>query len=501
MGKKGRAIVAPAASAAREALARRWYAAVAPQGFVPLPPDEVRAHFARWTEQLVDALMAETFAPERARAVGEALAGLHFALPEALGKTLEVLAGGLDEAVPNAPSGAARSRLGRLLGELATGFTASMRDVILAEQELIRRAHLTERARIEGALREREARLRIIFEGAAVGIILSDATGRLVEVNPVARSMLGYSEAEMHQLTYVGLTHPDDVEESVRLYQELLRGERDTYQFEKRYVRKGGEVLWGRLTVSLSHGGAPADERLVVGMIEDITERKRAEEELVEMRRRLMAARETERLRLARDLHDGPVQDLYGVRFQLTRVGEALGAADPAATLAQAQETLLRVTGLIRDICGELRPPTLVAFGLDAAIRSHAHQFGRQHADVLVRLKLEPGRHRLEDHVRLALYRIYQEAMNNVARHAGPCEVVVRLQPAGEVAVLEVRDTGCGFVVPGQRLELAREGHLGLIGAAERAEAIGGRLAVKSAVGAGTCLRVVAPVMGVVERG
>ena len=132
-----------------------------------------------------------------------------------------------------------------------------------------------------------EPQFQTIFEGMAVGMALVDARGRLVESNPALEEMLGYAGDELHGLHFVELTHPQDAEEHLKLYEELLRGGRDHYRLEKRYVKKSGELLWGRLTVSflLRSGDEAADEAggdspLAIGMLEDVTERRRTEEAL-----------------------------------------------------------------------------------------------------------------------------------------------------------------------------------------------------------------------------
>jgi len=132
-----------------------------------------------------------------------------------------------------------------------------------------------------------EPQFQTIFEGMAVGMALVDARGRLVEGNPALEEMLGYAGDELHGLHFVELTHPQDAEEHLKLYEELLRGGRDHYRLEKRYVKKSGELLWGRLTVSflLRSGDEAADEAggdspLAIGMLEDVTERRRTEEAL-----------------------------------------------------------------------------------------------------------------------------------------------------------------------------------------------------------------------------
>jgi PAS domain S-box-containing protein len=224
---------------------------------------------------------------------------------------------------------------------------------------------------------------------------------------------------------------------------------------------------------------------------DEIIERKRTQAELAEVQRRLMESREAERVHLAQELHDGPVQELYGASFRLGALKEALLDETKLNDLAATQITIQQVIQTLRAMFSELRPPALAPFGLEKAIRSHAERFQTEHPELEVTLELMPDGQALPEPVRLALFRIYQEALNNVLRHAEANAVWIRFTLETAQAILEVQDNGHGFKVPQRWLELARQGHLGLVGISERTEAIGGELKIISTPGAGTTIRVV----------
>ena len=136
---------------------------------------------------------------------------------------------------------------------------------------------ISARKRAEEALRESEARLRAVFEKAAIGIGLVDMEGRFVKNNPAMRAMLGYSEEELSGKMFTALTHAEDRTTDWGLFRELLEGKQDHYQREKRYIRKDGGLIWVHLTVSLIRG-VGGEPQFAVGLVENITERKRAEE-------------------------------------------------------------------------------------------------------------------------------------------------------------------------------------------------------------------------------
>ena len=135
---------------------------------------------------------------------------------------------------------------------------------------------ITERKRAEESRRESEERFRATFENAGIGMALVDMQGRPIKSNPALRQMLGYSEEELSRMAFTEYTHPGDRELDWRLYSELVAGKQEKYAMEKRFLKKGGGVVWGLLTVSLvkDRDGRPV---CAVGMVQDITERKRAE--------------------------------------------------------------------------------------------------------------------------------------------------------------------------------------------------------------------------------
>lgn len=221
------------------------------------------------------------------------------------------------------------------------------------------------------------------------------------------------------------------------------------------------------------------------------------------LQRRLIDNVEAERLHLAQDLHDGPIQDLYSISYQLKEMlrpfsdGRAEVAAPNAQEIADMLEITQKVIDHLRGICGELRPPTLIPFGLEKAIRSHIETVQRADPDLQISLDLMADDQNLPEGLRLALFRIYQHAVSNVVRHAGAKHLRVEFRYDQDLAELVVRDDGSGFDLPPTWEQLAQKGHFGLIGAAERVAAIGGDLSVESSPGKGTEIRVRVPLRGV----
>jgi PAS domain S-box-containing protein len=354
----------------------------------------------------------------------------------------------------------------------------------------------TERKQVEEALRASEQRFRAIFDGVDIGIAVDNLEGRPVESNRKMQQMLGYSGEELCGTHFSTFTHPDDVAADSALFDELVAGKRDSYQIEKRYVRKDGSLVWANLTVSLIRDpeGRP---QFTIAMIEDITERKRVAADLAEARRRRVEIQEAERLRVARELHDSTVQQLLGISYQLVEARQraaregrrdAPGSAGLAPALETTRQEVLSVVTQLRGLIGGLRPAGLEELGLTAALEGYVVRLQREGSTEMPALELDLARSGtfLPQPIAFCLFRAAQEALRNALQHAAAQRIVVALSlPPGE-AVLSVSDDGRGFQVPAHLSEMARADHFGLVGIAERVAMSGGEFTIRSQPGAGT---------------
>jgi PAS domain S-box-containing protein len=157
------------------------------------------------------------------------------------------------------------------LANLASAIQRALREV----------GQVAEKRRAEASLRESESRFRAVFEGAGTGIAIEDLQGKIIESNRALEQMLGYDPGELRQFTRRDFTHSPDQHEDHAQFNRLLSGAADSYQVEKRFVRKDGRIIWGKLTVSVVRrpDGSP---HFALVLIEDITERQRTEEALVQ---------------------------------------------------------------------------------------------------------------------------------------------------------------------------------------------------------------------------
>jgi PAS domain S-box-containing protein len=150
---------------------------------------------------------------------------------------------------------------------------------IMTMTALVLAAAVAERRQAEECLRKSEEHFRGMFEGAGIGIGLTNLQGQIVESNPVLQRMLGYNREELSRMTFAEFTHADDLAVDTEFFQEMIAGQRNFYQLEKRDIRKDGQFLWVRLTNSLVRDES-GDPKFTIGMVEDITELKRAEESI-----------------------------------------------------------------------------------------------------------------------------------------------------------------------------------------------------------------------------
>ncbi|MEW6402701.1 MAG: ATP-binding protein, partial [Chloroflexota bacterium] len=168
---------------------------------------------------------------------------------------------------------------------------------------------------------------------------------------------------------------------------------------------------------------------------------------------------------------------------------------DPALknSLQSVNDDIKTVLDGLRATAKELRPPTLFSFGLEHAIRSHVDDIRDKFPNIKISLSLAHDRQLLPEKARLALFRIAQQSLSNVLRHAEATEANVRFSFDAEEVRLEISDNGRGFDVPKNWIELVRNGHYGLAGASERIHALGGTLHVQSKPGESTVVAAAIP--------
>ena len=325
---------------------------------------------------------------------------------------------------------------------------------------------------------------RLAIEAAPAGMMMIDRAGAIVLVNAEAERLFGYDRTEL-------ITMPVEM-----LVPGLLSDGRD----ELHGVRKGGIKV--PLEVRLNPLDATAGDLVLVSVV-DIAERQRAEREnrdllaqLQHLAGSLMTAQDSERARIARDLHDGVSQQLAALSIALSglkrRLGTGPGTVDLEAGVSAIQQRAVALAESVRDISHDLHPNVLKHAGLAAALDDHCASVSRAHA-LAVTCTADGDFESIRPETALSLYRIAQEALHNVIKHANARQVEVRLFRSSDTAELAIVDDGKGFDVAETRK--SRKG-LGLVSINERVRLAGGTLSVMTEWNKGTRIRVRLPAGG-----
>jgi PAS domain S-box-containing protein len=346
---------------------------------------------------------------------------------------------------------------------------------------------VTERKRAEERLRESEARFRAMCNASPVGIFLTEPDGRCIYDNAAHMRMSGLTWEEAMDFGWVKSIHPEDRDRSVNGWRAALESN-TPYVGVNRYLHDDGTVVWADVRTAPVRDG----ERVVgyVGVVQDITERTRAEEELKVSRQglrslaaRLQVLQEEERTLIAREIHDELGQSLTGLKMGLFWV---------ASHLREGQETLKEKTAsmarlvdgtieTVRKISAGLRPGILDDLGLEAAIEWQAQEF-QDRTGIKTQFTSALGDARLDRDLSTAAFRIVQEALTNVARHAEATKVTVDLRELDGELVLMVEDNGRGV----KSCEIADKQSLGILGMRERAHLFGGEVEIRGQEERGT---------------
>ncbi|WP_158219871.1 PAS domain-containing protein [Ideonella sp. A 288] len=360
----------------------------------------------------------------------------------------------------------------------------------------------------DDALAASQATLRAALASMSDAVYISDAEGRCIEVNDACASFHRFASRDdcaagggcSPALLELSLASGESVPEDQWPPARALRGETAVSAEYRLRRRDTGDTWVGSYSYAPIRIGGGAIVGSVVSA-RDVTQAKRAEAELARSHadlRRLVASQgdvqEEERKRIARELHDDLQQTLAVVRMDLTTIADRL-AAEPAAVvpmLAEADRLVLGAIASTRRIVNDLRPQMLEELGLVPALEAMVRQFTARSG---ITCRVDAAAEVSDDlvgnpAVSTCLYRLTQEALHNVAKHAGASTVRVHLHRAGGgLAVLRITDDGTGM---GSR-EHRKPGSFGLLGMTERVRALGGRLRVDGAPGVGTTVEARVP--------
>ena len=344
---------------------------------------------------------------------------------------------------------------------------------------------ILERKRAEEARQVTEQNFRNSLDNSPLGIRIVSSGGELLYANQALLDIYGYNSIEELKAQPAGKLYPPQsyAEHKERGKREKL-GKPVPTRYEISIVRKDGEVR--HLEVYGKEVAWDGETQFQV-LYQDITERKRVEEQLRALSHRLVEMQEDERRAIARELHDQIGQSVSFLKLLLDKATHSpLEPAGPS--LDEAKKLVNELAASVRNMALDLRPSMLDDLGLVPALLWLFERYQTQ-ANLHVNFKHAELQNRFAPEINTAAYRITQEALTNVVRHAGVNEATVRVWADASTLLLHIEDKGKGFNVGA----LAGGTSTGLRGMRERVHLLSGKLTVESAVGAGTTLTVELP--------
>lgn len=361
-------------------------------------------------------------------------------------------------------------------------------ETLLLEAIAERTGHYIQRVEAEEALRKNEQGFRALFEQAAVGVArIETDSGRFDRINRRYGDIVGYSEREMYSLTFQQLTHPDDLGADLDNMRRLTAGEIREFSMEKRYFHKDGHPVWVNLTVSPLW--APGEKPTYhIAVVQDITERKQIEERVRGLSQQLLRSQEEERRRISRELHDVIGQNLSALKIGMEGplMKQLAGSPEIQKKVTELSQILQETIDGVRDMARALRPTGLEQRGLINALLQYCEEFSANNRLQVDFLTAGVDEASLAYDIWIALYRLIQEGLNNIRKHAGATRAVIRLVSSFPDIILRIEDNGQGFDVKKRLAAATEEKRMGLSSMEERVTLLQGTMEIESRLGQGT---------------
>jgi PAS domain S-box-containing protein len=349
----------------------------------------------------------------------------------------------------------------------------------------------------QAALGESEHKYSSLVEDALIGVFIIK-NGKIEFANDKFAAIYGYTKDELIGRDSFVLVHPEDRLRVAQWREKRLKGEKVPVEYEIRGLKKNGETIWVMRSLSLiNYKDGPA----ISGIVQDMTKRRKAEEALREsskelrvLSNQLLSTEEKERKRIAGELHDGIGQTLSAIKFSVENSLRALRQRpeDPElksleAVIPLTQKTIEEVRRIVQD----LRPSILDDLGILATITWFCREFQNVYRNIQLRKDIEIHETDIPSPLKTVIYRILQEALNNVAKHSRADRIRLVLKKKKNKIELKIQDNGRGFDLSrAVSMKPSRRG-FGLASMRERTELSGGAFNIKSTKGEGTQIRVV----------
>jgi len=348
----------------------------------------------------------------------------------------------------------------------------------------------------EAALKESEQKYSTLVEDALIGVyIVKD--GIIEFANDKFAAIYGYKKNELIGMQSLDLTHPEDRALIKEMRAKRLKGEKVPSEYEIRGLKKNGDTIWVMRSFSLINF---KDGPAIAGIVSDMTKRRQAEQALLEsgkelriLSNQLLSAEEKERKRIARELHDGIGQALSAIKFsvensirQLRNEAEHPEVKSLEAVIPLTQKTIEEVRRIVKD----LRPSILDDLGILATINWFCREFQGIYAGIRIKRDIGIQESDIPSSLKTVIYRILQEALNNVAKHSQADLIQLALEKSDSGIELKIQDNGVGFDLAKTISLKSSQRGFGLASMRERAKLSGAAFALVSTVDKGTAIRV-----------
>ncbi len=355
---------------------------------------------------------------------------------------------------------------------------------------------MTQMRKTRELLSTREERLKSIYENTPIGCYRTTPDGRILDANPAMVRMLGYSSFEILASTNLEGTgyHP---EYERRLFRERIERDGEIRGMESFWKRQDNTKIYFRenaRAVRDSNGTLLWYE----GTLEDITDRKEAEEHIRALTQRLMRSQESERQRISRYLHDVVAQDLSLLRMELDPIVDEFSAASGKIKEKVAELSVIveKSIAAVRDLAYDQRPPIMDQLGLVRAVFQYCEEFSRKNEVEIDFHSAGMDDIRLDFDTEINLYRLIQEALVNIEKHASATRVTIRLVASFPNIILRITDNGKGFAVKSRLISALSEKRMGIQSMQERVNLLHGKWKIESCLKEGTKIFVEVPHKG-----
>ena len=346
---------------------------------------------------------------------------------------------------------------------------------------------ITEQTRAAEALRASEEQWKAVFENNPTMYFMVDPEGTVLSVNPFGADQLGYTVSDLVGESVLKVFAKQDWSAVRETIGNCLRDLGQVKTWEIRKIRRDGEIIWVRETAKAMRRiqGGP----VVLIACEDITTRKRTEQELEELAGRLINAQEQERSRIGRELHDHISQMLGVLTIRLDQLrAEETVPPSVAATLEELRHSTAEITTDIHNLSHRLHSSALDYLGLVAALQRLVKEFSSRHG-ITIDFSHASLPEPLPSDVALTLFRVTEESLTNIAKHSGSKSARIRVTGEPDGIHLTIEDAGVGF----EMASFGAKGGLGFVSMRERLRALRGKLRVESAPSRGTTIHVQVP--------